>query len=135
MGSVPVKKRILLIDLEDPRRETRVKMLSGAGYEVKVRTDWVAAHELEHEGTFDLVLLAIHQRGLKSAVDYGERLHAAKSTLPILLLTDVGVFAPRGTLNVSMEGGDPVELMREVASMLAGSTHIREIDSRSVAAD
>jgi hypothetical protein len=51
------------------------------------------------------------------------------------LLTDVGVFVPRGTLNPAVEAGDPQELMREVAAMLAGSTHIREIDSKSVAAD
>jgi CheY-like chemotaxis protein len=32
-------KRILLIDLDDPRRKTRVKILQGAGYEVDVRKD------------------------------------------------------------------------------------------------
>lgn len=31
------KKRILLIDSDDTRRNTRVMMLTGAGYEVEVR--------------------------------------------------------------------------------------------------
>lgn len=110
-------------------------MLTEAGHAVTVRTDWIASHDLDHEGTFDLVIIALHHDDLKAAVAYGEQLHADKPTLPILLLTDSGMFAPRGTLNPSMETGNPVELMTEVAAMLAGSTHIREVDSKSIAAD
>jgi hypothetical protein len=50
-------------------------------------------------------------------------------TLPILLLLDVGVFAPRGTLSRSIETGFPIDMMREIADMLAGSKHIRELQS------
>lgn len=118
---------ILLIDLDDARRKTRVQMLEKAGYEVRLRNDWIKAEDLDHEGDFDLVIIALHERDLKQAAAYSDRLTKSKPTLPILLLTDTGVFAPKGTLSKSLETGDPVELMRRVASMLAGSTHIHEL--------
>jgi len=45
----------------------------------------------------------------------------------IAKLTDWGVFVPRGTLSKSIETGSPEALVKEVASMLAGSAHVREI--------
>jgi hypothetical protein len=129
------QKHVLLIDRDDPRRGTRVRMLMDAGYAVRVRKDWVASQALDSEGEFDLVIIALHRDGLKEAVAYGEELRADQPALPILLLTDVGVFTPKGTLNPSLETGNPIELMKEVAAMLAGSTHIREVDSQSIGAD
>lgn len=54
---------------------------------------------------------------------YAARLHAASPTLPLLILTDAGVYAPAG-----MEwddGRDPKELLARVAELLVGSSHIR----------
>jgi CheY-like chemotaxis protein len=129
------QKHVLLIDRDDPRRGTRVQLLMDAGYAVRVRKDWALSQTLDSEGEFDLVIIALYREGLKEAVAYGEELRADQPTLPILLLTDVGVFTPKGTLNPCLETGNPVELMTEVAAMLAGNTHIREVDSRSIAAD
>lgn len=122
-------KRILLIDLDDPRRHTRVKILQAAGYEVDVRKDQDVAELLNHEIQFDLVLLALHRQKLQAAAQYSDRLNRKYVGLPILLLTDVGVFAPRGTLSKAIETGYPEELLSQLAEMLAGSKHIREIDA------
>ena len=121
------EKRILLIDLDDARRATRIRMLTAVGYQVEVRDDEVEA-ELRHgETTFDLVILSLHKRHLDDAAAYSERLRKKNPRLPILLMLDTGVFAPRGTLSQSFETGVPIEMMKCVAEMLAGSTHIREL--------
>lgn len=128
MGSSETAKRILLIDLDDLRRETRVRMLRQEGYSVILRTSHVDAEKLEGEGRFDLVILTLHHAALDDAAAYSERLRKQKPDLPILLLTDNGVFVPRGTLSPSVETGYPLEFMQEVASMLAGSKRLREIE-------
>ena len=122
-------KRILLIDFDDTRRTTRVQMLMKAGYKVVVRDNYITAEQLNHEGHFDLVIIALHRQDVNEAAGYSDRLTKSKPTLPILLLTDYAVFAPRGTLSGSIVTGDPAELMKTVASMLSGSTHIRELDA------
>lgn len=48
-------KKILLVDLDDERRDSRVGLLTQAGYSVEVRKDRIAAERLDHESTFDLV--------------------------------------------------------------------------------
>ena len=121
------KKRILLVDLDDSRRQTRVRMLTGAGYNVETRADHEVSEALDREGTFDLLILALHQKNLEEAAAYSERLRKKKPTLPILLLLDTGVFVPRGTLSETMETGFPVEMMRQIAEKLSGSVHIREL--------
>ena len=123
-----VAKRILLIDLDDTRRQTRVRMLEQAGYDVVLRSSHIDAEGLDHEGQFDLILLTLHRKKLDDAAAYSERLRKQQVNLPILLLTDYGVFVPRGTLSPSMETGHPEAMIREIASMIAQSTHIRELD-------
>jgi CheY-like chemotaxis protein len=120
------KKRVLLVDLEDSRRETRIKLLESAGYEVGIRTDHVVAERLDHEAGYDLIIIALH-RNPGEAAAYGDRVSRINPNLPILLLTDAGVFAPSGTLNQSVEAGRPFKLMQEVASMLAGSSHVASL--------
>jgi len=119
------QKRILLIDLGDRRRDTRVQLLTHAGYAVEVRNNHIEAEHLDHEGEFDLVIVTLHGSPQK-AVKYSDDLNRAKPRLPILLLTDSGVYVPGGTRNQSMETGSPGALIEEIASMLEGSTHIRE---------
>ena len=121
------EKRILLIDLNDARRNTRVRMLTAVGYQVELRDDEVQAEGHNGEPTFDLVILSLHRAHLDEAVAYGDRLRKTNPTLPILLLLDNGVFAPHGALCRSLETGIPTEMMDCVAEMLAGSTHIREL--------
>jgi len=120
------KKKVLLIDLDDHRRNTRVHMLKQAGYEVGVRSNYVEAHQLSDEGTFDLVVIALHLP-LDETLAYSAQLSKENLGLPILLLTDWGVLVPRGTLARNVGGGDPAAFMREAAAMLAGSSHVREI--------
>jgi hypothetical protein len=120
------KKKILLIDLDDTRRATRVRLLTTSGYDVDLRDDYIAAERLDHEGFFDLVILALHGFPEK-AIAYSNDLSRSKPRLPILLLTDSGVYVPPGTLSGSIETGDPAELIREIVSKLEGSTHVREL--------
>lgn len=123
------QKRILLIDLDDVRRDTRVRMLTAAGYQVHVRNDSVEAELREGEPSFDLVILALHTTHLADAAAYSERLRKKNPTLPILLLLDTGVFVPHDTLSQWLETGVPVELVGRVAEMLAGSAHVRELSA------
>jgi DNA-binding NtrC family response regulator len=120
------QKKILLIDMNDTRRETRVQLLTHAGYTVDVRRDHIEAERLDHEGQFDLVIVTLHGDP-KRAAQYSDRLSEAKPRLPVLLLTDSGVYVPAGTRNRSVETGDPAALIQEVASMLAGSIYVREL--------
>jgi DNA-binding NtrC family response regulator len=118
--------RILLVDLDDSRRRSRVQMLESVGYEVETRTNYVTAEQLDHEGTFDLVIVTLHCHPEETAA-YSNQLSRTDPALPILLLTDSGVFVPRGTLSQSLEAGSVALLMQKVSSMLVGSEHIREI--------
>lgn len=107
-------------------------MLTNAGYSVDLRTDHVEAEFLDHEGRFDLIILALHGNPEKAAL-YSDRLSNAEPQLPILLLTDFGVFVPSGTLSRSVETGDPAKLIRQVAAMLEGSSHVRELSGKDLA--
>ena len=120
-------KKILLVDTDDTRRQTRVRMLKGAGYEVETRDDHEISEFLENEGKFDLLIIALHRRKMDEAAAYSERLRKKKPTLPILLLLDSGVFVPHGTLSETMETGSPTEMMVQIAEKLAGSSHIQEL--------
>ena len=119
--------RILLVDLDDVRRETRVKLLESHGYEITLRDDYVEAERLDHEGRFDLMIVALRRRHLKEAAEYADRVQRAKPDLPILLLTDAGVYAPKGTLSKSVETDGYAALLKSVAEMFASSSHIREL--------
>jgi CheY-like chemotaxis protein len=63
-------KRILLVDLEDARRSTRVELLRSGGYEVRARS--LEAEVEGDEGSFDLVIIAVHDKPA-SAVGYSYR--------------------------------------------------------------
>ena len=119
--------RILLVDLDDARRETRVKLLESRGYEITLRDDYVEAERLDHEGRFDLMIVALRRRHLKEAAAYADRVQRAKPDLPILLLTDAGVYAPKGTLSKSVETDGYAALLKSVADMFESSSHIREL--------
>ncbi len=119
-------KKILLIDQDDHRRESRVSLLTHTGYLVSVRTDHVEAYQLGHEGSFDLIIVALHGDPAK-ATHYSDQLSKLKPKLPVLLLADVGVFVPPGTLGHSIETGSPASLIEEIARILAGTTHVREL--------
>lgn len=118
--------RILLVDLDDSRRRSRVQMLESVGYEVETRTNHVAAERLDHEGKFDLVIVTLHCHPEETAA-YSNHLSRTNPELPILLLTDTGVFVPKGTLSQSVAAGSVALLIQKVSSMLIGSEHIREI--------
>ena len=121
--------RILLVDFDDARRETRVKLLESHGYDITLRDNYVEAEKLDHEGRFDMMIVALHRRHLKEAAAYADRVRRAKPDLPILLLTDAGVYAPRGTLGKSVETDGYAALLKSVADMFESSTHIRELRS------
>jgi len=50
-------QKLLLIDCDDARRQSRVQMLESVGYEVATRTDYIAAERADHEGQFDLIIV------------------------------------------------------------------------------
>ena len=101
--------------------------LNRVGYEVTLRDDYVEAERLDHEGRFDLMIVALHRRHLKEAAEYADRVQRAKPDLPILLLTDAGVYAPKGTLSKSVETDGYAALLKSVAAMFESSSHIREL--------
>ncbi len=119
-------KQILLIDAEDARRDSRVKVLESAGYSVTVHGSHLITERLDHENRFDLIVLTLHTMPQEAAF-YSDRLTKRFPNLPILLLSDGGVYVPTGTLSRSMQAGSARELLENVAEMFAGSSHIREI--------
>jgi hypothetical protein len=119
-------QKILLIDLDDVRRQSRVQMLESVGYEVETRANYVAAERLDHEGRFDLIIVALHSHPEDTAA-YSDDLSRTDPRLPILLLTDAGVFVPKGTLSESVGAGSTTRLIERVSAMLVGSDHIREL--------
>jgi len=119
-------QRLLLIDLDDVRRQSRVQMLESVGYEVETRANYMAAERLDHEGTFDLIIVTLHQHPEDTAA-YSDHLSKTDPKLPILLLTDAGVFVPKGTLSQSVGAGSVSTLIQKVSGMLVGSTHVREL--------
>src|SRR5215469_3844900 len=124
------RKKVLLIDLKDIRQDTRVRMLAAAGYNVSVCADYVEAEKLNNAPQFDLIVIALTADNLGKAAAYSERLRTKNPTLPILLLTDQGVFVPRGTLSPRITTVVPEDVMSEIAEMLAGSKHIRELENQ-----
>ena len=121
------KKKVLLVDLDDSRRKSRVALLTSAGYEVDVRANHLTSERLDHEARFDLLIVALHHKHLEAAAEYTDRLTRMYPMLPILLLTDHGVYVPRGTLSQDIETGNPKELMTRVAKMLTGEERIKEL--------
>jgi CheY-like chemotaxis protein len=126
-GSVQnTAQKILLIDVDDARRHSRVQMLESVGYEVETRANYVLAERLDHEAQFDLIIVALHRHPEDTAA-YSDDLSRTDPKLPILLLTDAGVFVPKGTLSESVGAGSTTHLIQKVSVMLVGSTHIREL--------
>lgn len=117
-----MSKKILLIDLDDTRRETRIQLLESAGYIVDVRNDHVAAAKAADENDYDLVVLALMVQA-ELAAAYAARLQESSPTLPLLILTDAGVYAPRGMQ--SSNGLEPKKFLAKVAELLVGSEHVR----------
>jgi CheY-like chemotaxis protein len=79
-------QKVLLVDLDDARRQSRVQMLESVGYEVETRATYVAAERLDHEGSFDLIIVALHRHPEDTAA-YSDHLSRSVPKLPILLLT------------------------------------------------
>ena len=124
------RKKVLLIDESSSLRDSRVQLLKGTGYAVDVRDDYVAAESLANEASYDLIVVALHGRAEK-AIAYSDRLASAQPKLPILLLTDFGVYVPSGTLSRSVESGSPSKLIEEIANMLEGGVRILELPIRT----
>jgi response regulator RpfG family c-di-GMP phosphodiesterase len=118
--------RILLIDDHDPRRDTRERLLRNAGYEV-VPADRADLDEgYLQEAAFDLVVVSIADSAAGvDAVAYIQRLRAAHAALPILALSDNGLYPPKESLTTVMQSAHPFELIAEVGKMLLESAHIR----------
>jgi ActR/RegA family two-component response regulator len=116
----------LFVDFDDSRRKSRASVLEQAGYEVTLRTDWADAEQASHEGCFDLVLIALHS-DIEKTLRYGDALAKDNPDLPVLLLSDYGVFVPLGTFAGKVEAGDPQKLMEQIALMLSESEHIRQL--------
>jgi DNA-binding response OmpR family regulator len=90
-------KRILLIDSDDLRRATRVLLLQNAGYEVATADRFEDVEGKTREAAFDLVVVETDDV-TRAVVAYGERLRAENPRLPILLLSDTGLFLPKNVL-------------------------------------
>src|ERR1700691_1510053 len=100
---MPSAKKVLLVDLDDARRDTRIKLLSSAGYDLDVQANSVTAEHGGQEGEYDLVIVALHQNDSDKAAAYTDRISRSNPGLPILLLIDHDVYVPCGTLSPSIE--------------------------------
>lgn len=76
------------------------------------------------EAAFDLVVISVidSAAGAK-AVTYSQRLRAANADLPILVLSDNGLYLPKERLISVVQSGYPMELIAEIGKMLLESTH------------
>jgi response regulator RpfG family c-di-GMP phosphodiesterase len=124
------RRKVLLVDRNDSRRDARQRLLADAGYEVETSEDYFQEKGSEKAGPFDLVIVALHREDLNDAAAYSERLRQSTPPVPILLLTDVGVFVPRYALSHCIHAGHPVELLAEIAEMLAA--HEADPEARPV---
>jgi CheY-like chemotaxis protein len=121
-----VAKRILLIDRHDPRRDTRERLLLDAGYEVVTADRFDLVEGYVQEAAFDLVVVSVADSAAGAeAVTYSQRLRAANAALPILALSDNGLYLAKESLIPVVQSGYPSELIAEVGKMLLESTHIR----------
>jgi hypothetical protein len=111
--------KILLLDQDEGRWESRSKQLANAGYDVTARK----AHEYPGNlGTFDLMVCAFHENPEDAAV-YVDALQVSNPQQPILLLTDYGVFVPKGCLE---DTPHCAPLIKEIAGVLTGNSDVRE---------
>ncbi len=120
-------KRILLIDHDDPRRATRMLLLKGQGYEVVSADSYQDVEGHIREAAFDLVIVETDDIK-KAVIAYGERLRVIQPQLPILVLSNLGLFLPKEVVLAHFEAGSPspVEVITKIAAMLLASTHQRE---------
>ena len=120
-------KRILLIDRKDTRRATRVMLLEREGYEVVTANRFQDVENSLAESGVDLVVLNADEDE-KATVDYGQRLKHIAPTLPILVLSENGLFLPRTSLLASFRGEHPTppEVLAKIAAMLMASEHERQ---------
>ena len=123
----PNLKRILLIDHDDARRATRVLLLQQEGYEVVTADNYDTVEGRIREAAFDLVI--VETDDIKEAVlAYSERLRGTQPQLPILVLSDQGLFLPKEVLlaHFATSFPSPVEVLAKIAAMFLESTHRRE---------
>lgn len=114
--------RILLIDHHDLRRDTREQLLLGAGYEVVTADRFDLVEGYVQEAAFDLVVVSVAD--IESAA-YSQRLRSANAALPILVLSDNGLYLPKESLITVMQSGYSLELVAEVGKMLLESAPVR----------
>jgi DNA-binding NtrC family response regulator len=120
-------KRVLLIDHHDARRATRVYLLQGAGYEVTTADRFELVEGRIREAGFDLVIVET-DNVMRDSIAYGQRLRLINPQLPILLLSEAGLFFPKDVVLSSFSAGQPspLEVMTKIAALLLASTHLRE---------
>jgi hypothetical protein len=112
--------KILLLDQDEGRRESRSKQLANAGYDVTARK----AHEYPgNPGTFDLMVCVFHENP-EDVPTYVDTLRVSNPQQPILLLTDYGVFVPQGCLE---DTPHCAPLVKEIARVLTGNSDVREL--------
>jgi hypothetical protein len=122
--------KILLEDLDDGRRDSRTTQLRAAGYDVDSRAERDSADCPANPGTYDLMIFSLHLNP-EDAASYVDSLRANNPQQPILLLTDYGVFVPKGCLGQAPPCGP---LAKEVAGLLTGSTEVKELGGQLPAA-
>lgn len=128
MTNQPESARILLVDFDDPRRETRVRLL-----------EWSWLRSDSPQGLYRIGKTGPRGKirhddpgSAPAGFEQSRRVQRTKPELPILLLTDVGVYAPKGTLSKSVETDGYAALLKTVAKMFASSTElIRQLSPRA----
>ena len=127
MEHKPSIKRILLIDHNDGRRATRVLVLQEEGYEVVTADNYETVEGRIREAAFDLVI-AETDHITEAVRAYSQRLRDIQPQIPILVLSDQGLFLPKAVLldHFAESFPSPMEVITKIAAMLRDSTHRRE---------
>ena len=130
MEHKPSIKRILLIDHNDGRRATRVLVLQEEGYEVITADSYRDVEGRIREAAFDLVI-AETDHITEAVLAYSQRLRDIQPQIPILVLSDEGLFLPKAVLldHFAESYPSPPEVITKIAAMLRDSTHRRELST------
>jgi hypothetical protein len=122
--------RILLVEKEHLRRQTRIALLKTAGYEVEV-LDLHQIHQIGNESRFDLIMFALETLDSSVYLEYRTQVSKMAPLVPFLLVADNGAYAPAESFDRVISAGNPSKILGEVAGILAVAERLPAVERAS----